>query len=123
MGKKKETKDIEDFDTDELKEELEHRGFVVYDSIFALDDDFDISSCCSSDLISELHDRGYMVIDMNADCTPCEVDLSRRFKPVYIIPRIFSGYELREHLLDLTGSNSYIDNDELLVKIKELLSN
>ena len=60
---------------------------------------------------------------MNTVCAPCKVDLSRRFKPAYIIPKFFSGYELREHLLDLTGLNSYTDNDELLLKIKELLSN
>ena len=80
-------------------------------------DDFD-----EDEIVSYLEDKGYTV---EYDGEPEEQEQSepsrKRLPSHYSIKRCFDSRELREHLLNLAGLGSYVSNDELVNRIKELL--
>jgi len=88
--------------------------------------DIDISEyldeVSDKDLIKEMVERGFDVF--NGDkcvSNENEKNLSQRMPAEYIIRRDFDRHKLRDHLLNLTGQGSYVSDDELLERIKELL--
>lgn len=66
-------------------------------------------------LIEEIEDRGYYVEGKEED------ECRKRMPAEYTIRRDFDRHKLRDHLLNLTGQGSYVSDDELLERIKELL--
>lgn len=66
-------------------------------------------------LIEEIEDRGYYVEGKEED------EGRNRMPAEYTIRRDFDRHKLRDHLLNLTGQGSYVSDDELLERIKELL--
>lgn len=66
-------------------------------------------------LIEEVEDRGYYVEGKEED------ECRKRMTTEYTIRRDFDRHKLRDHLLNLTGQGSYVSDDELLERIKELL--
>lgn len=77
----------------------------------------DIDEFDDDDLIEELKSRGYTVED-EGDV----LETSRtRMPSSYTIRRDFDRHKLRDHLLNLTGQGSYVSDDELLERIKDLL--
>ena len=66
-------------------------------------------------LIEEVEDRGYYVEGKEED------EYRKRMPTEYTIRRDFDRHKLRDHLLNLTGQGSYVSDDELLERIKELL--
>ena len=66
-------------------------------------------------LIAEVEDRGYYVEGKEED------ENRKKVPSEYTIKRCFDNRELREHLLNLAGLGSYVSNDELVNRIKELL--
>ena len=88
--------------------------------------DIDISEyldeVCDKDLIKELAERGFDVFeDDKCVSNENEKNLSQRMPTEYTIRRDFDRHKLRDHLLNLTGQGSYVSDDELLERIKELL--
>jgi len=88
--------------------------------------DIDISEyldeVSDKDLIKEMVERGFDVF--NGDkcvSNENEKNLSQRMPTEYTIRRDFDRHKLRDHLLNLTGQGSYVSDDELLERIKELL--
>lgn len=77
-------------------------------------DDFD-----EDEIVEYLQDKGYTVED-NGE--PEEPETPRNRLPYsYTIIRNFDNRQLREHLLNITGLGSYVSNEELVNRIKELL--
>lgn len=114
--------DLTDIEDEVLIEELELRDYVVYDK----DDDpadADVSEFCTDELIDELTDREYHIYDKKGECVSDEARPSLYYSlpSSYTIPRNFDRHKLRDHLLNLTGQGSYVSDDELLERIKELL--
>ena len=85
--------DIEDFTDLELQEELEYRGYAVYDE--------EIEEVDKEDVYDECWD------DIN--------------KAYFTLQKDFSSNQLRDFLLDVVGRGHYISNDELLLLLKEKL--
>lgn len=77
----------------------------------------------SADLIDELKDRKYIIYNHKGVCVSDKkgTPLDRKMPSEYTIRRDFDRHKLRDHLLNLTGQGSYVSNDELLQRIKELL--
>jgi len=77
---------------------------------------------CDEDLIKEMAERGFDVFeDGKCVSNENEKNLSQRMPAEYIIRRDFDRHKLRDHLLNLTGQGSYVSDDELVNKLKELL--
>lgn len=77
-------------------------------------DDFD-----EDEIVEYLQDKGYTVED-NGE--PEEPETPRnRLPSSYTIIRNFDNRQLREHLLNITGLGSYVSNEELVNRIKDLL--
>lgn len=77
-------------------------------------DDFD-----EDEIVEHLEDKGYTV-EYNGK--PEAPEPSRKRLPSsYTIKRCFDNKELREHLLNIAGMGSYVSNEELVNRIKELL--
>lgn len=85
--------DIEEFDDDDLIEELESRGYTVAETDDEKDED-DVPETSRT-----------------------------RMPLSYTICRDFDRHKLRDHLLDLTGQGCYVSDDELLEGLKYLLVN
>ncbi len=85
--------DIDEFDDDDLIEELEHRGYTVGDKDEE-DDDDDIPETSRT-----------------------------RMPSSYTIKRCFDRHQLRTHLENITGCGGYVSNEELLEQLKYLLEN
>lgn len=85
--------DIDEFDDDDLIEELEARGYTVNE-----DDDEE--------------DEGDIPETSRT-----------RMPSSYTIRRDFDRHKLRDHLSNLTGQGSYVSDDELLEQLKCLLAN
>ena len=85
--------EIDEFDDDDLIEELENRGYTVSDKNEEEDDD-------------EVPETS-----------------RKRLPSSYTIKRCFDNKELREHLLNIAGLGSYVSNEELLEQLKDLLEN
>lgn len=85
--------------------------------------DVDIDEFDDDDLIEELESRGYTVEEKDDEEDEGDVpEISRtRMPSSYTIRRDFDRHKLRDHLLNLTGQGSYVSDDELLERIKELL--
>lgn len=88
--------------------------------------DIDISEyldeVSDKDLIKEMVERGFDVFeDDKCVSNENEKNLSQRMPTEYTIRRDFDRHKLRVHLLNLTGQGSYVSDDELLQRIKELL--
>lgn len=80
-------------------------------------DDFD-----EDEIVSYLEDKGYTV---EYDGEPEEQEnpnlREKRLPSHYSIKRCFDNRELREHLLNIAGLGSYVSNEELVNRIKDLL--
>ena len=77
-------------------------------------DDFD-----EDEIVEYLEDKGYTV---EYDGKPEAPEPPRnRLPSSYTIKRRFDNKELREHLLNIAGMGSYVSNEELVNRIKELL--
>lgn len=77
-------------------------------------DDFD-----EDEIVEYLEDKGYTV---GYNGKPEVPEPSRKRLPSsYTIKRCFDNKELREHLLNIAGMGSYVSNEELVNRIKELL--
>ena len=80
-------------------------------------DEFD-----EDEIVSYLEYKGYTV---EYDGEPEEQEQPepsrKRLPSHYSINRCFDNRELREHLQNLSGLGSYVSNDELVNRIKELL--
>lgn len=85
--------DIDEFDDDDLIEELESRGYTVEKN----DDE-----------------------EVEGDVPETS---RTRMPSSYTIRRDFDRHKLRDHLLNLTGQGSYVSDDELLEQLKYLLAN
>lgn len=85
--------DIDEFDDDDLIEELESRGYTVEEK----DDEEDEGDIPETS--------------------------RTRMPSSYTIRRDFDRHKLRDHLLNLTGQGSYVSDDELLEQLKYLLAN
>lgn len=83
--------DLEDFDTDELRDELESRGYYVSCSEYSIDEISD------RDLIDELNDRGYTTYGKKADI-PFELYQS------YLLD---SDQQFREYVKKILIENGY----------------
>lgn len=83
----------------------------------------DIDEFDDDDLIEELESRSYTVEEKDDEEEEGDIpETSRtRMPSSYTIPRNFDRHKLRDHLLNLTGQGSYVSDDELLQRIKELL--
>ena len=80
-------------------------------------DDFD-----EDEIVSYLEDKGYIVeYDEEPEQQEQPAQSRKRLPSHYSIKRCFDNRELREHLLNLAGLGSYVSNDELVNRIKELL--
>lgn len=77
----------------------------------------------STDLIDELKDRDYIIYNRKGICVSDKkgTPLDKKIPVEYTIRRDFDRHKLRDHLLNLTGQGSYVSDDELLERIKELL--
>ena len=77
----------------------------------------------STDLIDELKDRNYIIYNHKGVCVSDKkgTSLDKKMPVEYTIRRDFDRHKLRDHLLNLTGQGSYVSDDELLERIKELL--
>lgn len=114
--------DLTYIDDEDLIEELELRDYVVYDK----DDDpedKDVSEFGTDELINELTDRDYHIYDKKGECVSDEERHSLYYglPSSYTIKRDFDRHQLRDHLLNLTGQGSYVSDEELVSKLKELL--
>ena len=82
----------------------------------------DLDEFDEDEIVSYLEDKGYTV---EYDGEPEEQEQSepsrKRLPSHYSIKRCFDNRELREHLQNLSGLGSYVSNDELVNRIKELL--
>ena len=82
----------------------------------------DLDEFDEDEMVSYLEGKGYTV---EYDGEPEEQEQSepsrKRLPSHYSIKRCFDNRELREHLLNLAGLGSYVSNDELVNRIKELL--
>lgn len=85
--------DLDEFDDDDLIEELEDRGYTVSDK----DEEED------EDEVSETS--------------------RKRIPSSYTIKRSFDRHQLRTHLENITGCGGYVSNEELLEQLKYLLEN
>lgn len=85
--------DIDEFDDNDLIEELESRGYTVEEK----DDEEDEGDVPETS--------------------------RTRMPSSYTIRRDFDRHKLRDHLLNLTGQGSYVSDDELLEQLKYLLAN
>lgn len=85
--------DLDEFDDDDLIEELEDRGYTVSDK------------------------------DEEEDEDEVPETSRTRMPSSYTINRLFDRHQLRDHLLNLTGQGSYVSDDELLEQLKYLLEN
>lgn len=92
----KEDVSISNFTDDELKDELELRGFTVFDDY-------------------ELDER----INSLANEIICEDN--KEDEEGFFLKKDFLGYELRDHLLDIAGLGGYVSEDEIIKKLRELL--
>lgn len=83
----------------------------------------DIDEFDDDDLIEELESRGYTVEEKDDEEDEGDVPETSRTRMLssYTIRRDFDRHKLRDHLLNLTGQGSYVSDDELLERIKELL--
>lgn len=88
--------DIEDFTDLELQEELEYRGYAVYD-----------------EEIEEVEE-----VDKEDVYDECWDDINKAY---FTLQKDFSSNQLRDFLLDVVGRGHYISNDELLLLLKEKL--
>ena len=80
-------------------------------------DDFD-----EDEIVSYLEDKGYIVeYDGEPEQQEQPEPSRKRLPSHYTIKRCFDNRELREHLLNLAGVGSYVSNEELVNRIKELL--
>ena len=77
-------------------------------------DDFD-----EDEIVEYLEDKGYTV-EYNGEPEATEPPRNR-LPSHYTIKRCFDNKELREHLLNIAGLGSYVSNEELVNRIKELL--
>ena len=87
--------------------------------------DVDIDEFNDNDLIDELEKRGYTVIEDSDEVDEDEITVASskiRMPSIYIISRDFTRQQLREHLEHITGCGGYQTNEEVLNKLKELLS-
>lgn len=77
----------------------------------------------AADLADELSSRGYTIFDKAGKCVsdPKRAPLGKKLPEDYVLCRDFDRHKLREHLLAITGLGSYVTDDELLQRIKELL--
>ena len=82
----------------------------------------DLDDVDEDEIVSYLEDKGYIV---EYDGEPEEQEQPepsrKRLPSTYTIKRNFDNRELREHLLNIAGLGSYVSNDELVNRIKELL--
>lgn len=85
--------DIEDFTDLELTEELEYRGYAVYEEEIEEIDKEDVYDKCWDDI-----NKAYFALQKDS-----------------------SSNQLRDFLLDVVGRGHYISNDELLLLLKEKL--
>jgi hypothetical protein len=85
--------DIDDFDDDDLIEELESRGYTVEETDDEKDED-DVPETSRT-----------------------------RMPSSYTINRFFDRHKLRTHLENITGCGGYVSNEELLEQLKYLLEN
>lgn len=80
-------------------------------------DDFD-----EDEIVSYLEGKGYIVeYDGEPEQQEQPVPSRKRLPSHYTIKRCFDNRELRDHLVTLAGVGSYVSNDELVNRIKELL--
>lgn len=85
--------DIDEFDDDDLIEELESRGYTVEEKDDEKDED-DVPETSRT-----------------------------RMPSSYTINRFFDRHQLRTHLENITGCGGYVSNEELLEQLKYLLEN
>ena len=85
--------DIEEFDDDDLIEELESRGYIIG------------------------------VKDEEEDEDDAQETSRKRMPSSYTIKRCFDRHQLRTHLENITGCGGYVSNEELLEQLKYLLEN
>ena len=82
----------------------------------------DLDEFDEDEIIDYLESKGYTV---EYDGEPEEQEQPepsrKRLPSHYSIKRCFDNRELREHLQNLSGLGSYVSNDELVNRIKELL--
>ena len=82
----------------------------------------DLDEFDEDEIVSYLEGKGYTV---EYDGEPEEQEQPepsrKRLPSHYTIKRCFDNRELREHLQNLSGLGSYVSNDELVNRIKELL--
>ena len=85
--------DIDEFDDDDLIEELKSRGYTVGDE------------------------------DEEEDEDEVPETSRKRMPSSYTIKRCFDRHQLRTHLENITGCGGYVSNEELLEQLKYLLEN
>lgn len=85
--------DIDEFDDDDLIEELKPRGYTVGDD------------------------------DEEEDEDEVPETSRKRMPSSYTIKRCFDRHQLRTHLEKITGCGGYVSNEELLEQLKYLLEN
>ena len=85
--------DIDEFDDDDLIEELKSRGYTVGDE------------------------------DEEEDEDEVPETSRKRMPSSYTIKRCFDRHQLRTHLENISGCGSYVSNKELLEQLKYLLEN
>ena len=82
----------------------------------------DLDEFDEDEIVSYLEDKGYTV---EYDGEPEEQEQPepsrKRLPSHYSIKRCFDSRELRDHLVTRAGVGSYVSNEELVNRIKELL--